>query len=87
MPISSSGSYDRTGASYDVTKIITNGLFDEEKYKAYSPLFIPATFIISYGVQFAAITAVIVHTFRTLCSPCKLRDLLTTSPSRSVVQA
>lgn len=65
MPISSSGSYDRTGASYDVTKIITNGLFDEEKYRAYSPLFIPATFIISYGVQFAAITAVIVHTFCT----------------------
>ena len=64
MPISTSGSYDRTGASYDVTQIITNGLFDEEKYKAYSPLFIPATFIIAYGVQFAAITAVLVHTFR-----------------------
>ncbi|KZT65583.1 OPT oligopeptide transporter [Daedalea quercina L-15889] len=63
MPISSSSSYDRTGAAYDVSQIITNGLFDEDKYKAYSPLFLPATFFISYGVQFAAITAVIVHTF------------------------
>lgn len=64
MPISSPGSYDNTGAQYNISNIITNGQFDEEKYKAYSPLFLPATFAIAYGVQFAAITAVVVHTFR-----------------------
>ncbi|KAI0963130.1 hypothetical protein AcW1_000298 [Taiwanofungus camphoratus] len=63
MPISSTGSYDNTGMPYNVSAIITNGIFDEEKYKAYSPLYISATFAISYGVQFAAFTAVIVHTF------------------------
>ncbi|KAF9817514.1 hypothetical protein IEO21_03365 [Rhodonia placenta] len=63
MPISSPGSYDNTGAQYNISNIITNGQFDEEKYKAYSPLFLPATFAIAYGVQFAAITAVVVHTF------------------------
>ncbi|OCH88594.1 OPT oligopeptide transporter [Obba rivulosa] len=63
MPISSIGSYDNTGAPYDVSAILTNGVFDEVKYRAYSPLFISTTFAISYGVQFAAFTAVVVHTF------------------------
>ncbi|CCM00338.1 uncharacterized protein FIBRA_02368 [Fibroporia radiculosa] len=63
MPIASDGSYDNTGNMYNVSNIITNGIFDEAKYIQYSPMFISATFAISYGVQFAAITAVIVHTF------------------------
>ncbi|PCH33323.1 OPT oligopeptide transporter [Wolfiporia cocos MD-104 SS10] len=63
MPIAGDGSYDNTGAAYNVSRIITNGIFDEEKYISYSPMFIPATFAVSYGVQFASITAVVVHTF------------------------
>ena len=53
------------GLPYNISAIITpDGLFDEVKYKAYSPLFLSATLQLAYGTQFAVITAVIVHTFR-----------------------
>ncbi|KAJ7193068.1 oligopeptide transporter [Mycena pura] len=64
LPISTSGSFDNTGAAYDVSKILNDQLeFDEEKYKAYSPLFLSTTFAISYGLSFASITATITHAF------------------------
>lgn len=63
MPISSPETYDNTGLPYDVTRVLTNNIFDEAKYQAYSPLYISATFAISYGVQFASFLAVVVHTF------------------------
>ncbi|KZT06289.1 OPT oligopeptide transporter [Laetiporus sulphureus 93-53] len=63
MPISAAGAYDNTGASYNISEIITNGVFDEVKYRAYSPMFLPTTFSLAYGIQFAAISAVFVHTF------------------------
>nr|AGA20376.1 oligopeptide transporter 5 [Phanerodontia chrysosporium] len=64
MPISSTHSFDNTGKSYNVTRIISNGTnFDEEKYKAYSPLFLSTTFALSYGLSFASITATLTHTF------------------------
>lgn len=57
LPISSDTSYDNTGALYDVTRIITpEGTFDEEKYKAYSPLFLSTTFALAYGLSFASVT-------------------------------
>ena len=57
MPISSTHSFDNTGASYKVARIISNGTnFDEEKYKAYSPLFLSTTFALAYGLSFASIT-------------------------------
>ncbi|GBE78430.1 OPT oligopeptide transporter [Sparassis latifolia] len=61
MPISAGVSYDNTGMTYVVDAILTNGVFDLEKYKAYSPLYMPTTLSLAYGVQFAAFTAVIVH--------------------------
>jgi len=64
FPISSSGSFDNTGAPYNVSKILTeNSVLDIQKYKEYSPLFLSATFALSYAVSFASITATIVHTF------------------------
>ncbi|KAI0080041.1 OPT oligopeptide transporter [Panus rudis PR-1116 ss-1] len=63
MPISAAMAFDNTGAPYDVSQILTDGAFDVEKYRAYSPLYLPATFIISYGAQFASLTAIIVHVF------------------------
>jgi hypothetical protein len=62
MPISSGGSFDNTGAKYNVTRILTaDATFDEESYQAYSPLFLSTTFAISYGLSFASITATITH--------------------------
>lgn len=41
LPMSDSNSYDNTGAEYNVTKILTpDYVFDEAKYKAYSPIFL-----------------------------------------------
>lgn len=73
MPIASTHAFDNTGASYKVTRIISNGTnFDEEKYKAYSPLFLSATFAISYGLSFASITG----KFMQFCSfMCVLTNL------------
>lgn len=64
MPISSRTSYDNTGQEYQLHRILrSNGTFDEDAYHAYSPLFLSTTFVMSYGLSFAAITATIVHTF------------------------
>ena len=50
---------------YNISAVITpDGLFDENLYKAYSPLYMSATLQLAYGTQFAVITAVVVHTFR-----------------------
>lgn len=64
MPISSRTSYDNTGKKYKVRNIINDDTtFNQEKYDAYSPLFISTTFAISYGLSFASITATLTHAF------------------------
>ncbi|KAF8505092.1 OPT oligopeptide transporter [Gautieria morchelliformis] len=64
LPISSRTSYDNTGAAYNVTAILNPDLtLNLEQYKAYSPLFLSATFALSYGLSFASITATLVHAF------------------------
>lgn len=56
--------YDNTGAVYNVTKVLTpEGTLDPEKYAAYSPPFLSATFAFVYGLSFASLTAVVVHTY------------------------
>ncbi|KAI1426239.1 OPT oligopeptide transporter protein-domain-containing protein [Xylaria sp. FL1777] len=63
LPMSDASTYDNTGAIYNVSRILTPELtLDEGAYKSYSPLFISTTFALSYGLSFAAITALIVHT-------------------------
>jgi len=64
LPMSAHVSFDNTGMSYDPTAIVTNGTFDPEKYRGYSPLYMSAALSMTYGVSFAASTAVFVHTFR-----------------------
>ncbi|TBU44627.1 OPT oligopeptide transporter [Dichomitus squalens] len=64
MPISALGPYDNTGKRrpYNLTRILNaDSTFDLQAYKDYSPLFLSATFAISYGLAFASITATIVH--------------------------
>ncbi|KAJ7237822.1 OPT oligopeptide transporter [Mycena rebaudengoi] len=64
MPISSGGAFDNMGNTYQVKNILTDDkVFDEAKYKAYSPIFLSTTFAISYGLSFASITATITHAF------------------------
>ncbi|KAM5543759.1 hypothetical protein V8D89_002376 [Ganoderma adspersum] len=62
MPISALGPFDNTGQAYNLTRILNpDSTFNLEAYKSYSPLFLSATFAISYGLAFASITATIVH--------------------------
>ncbi|KAI9436132.1 OPT oligopeptide transporter [Lactarius psammicola] len=61
-PMMSRHMYDNTGAQYNVSRILApQATLDEEAYKQYSPLFLSASFAISYGTNFASITATLVH--------------------------
>lgn len=64
LPMSDSSTYDNTGSSYNVTRILTPEFrLDVEAYKAYSPLFLSTTFAMSYGLSFAAIASLVVYTY------------------------
>ncbi|TDL22303.1 small oligopeptide transporter [Rickenella mellea] len=64
MPISTRGSFDNTGAPYNVTAILNpDATINLAAYHAYSPLFLSTTFAISYGLSFASITSTLMHTF------------------------
>lgn len=62
LPINTSSTFDNTQQAYNVTKILGDSFsFDEQKYKAYSPMFLAPTFALNYGLSFAALTAAVVH--------------------------
>lgn len=64
LPMSDSSTYDNTGKTYNVSRILSpEFLLDEEAYKNYSPLFLSTTFAMAYGLSFAAITSLIVYTW------------------------
>ncbi|UPK96738.1 hypothetical protein LCI18_007673 [Fusarium solani-melongenae] len=63
MPILSAAVFDNTGKVYDVSKILTpDFLFNREAYQNYSRVFLPITYVLSYGVQFAGLAALLTHT-------------------------
>lgn len=63
MPILSSAVFDNTGNIYDVSKILTpDFLFDKEAYQSYSRVYLPITYVLSYGLQFAALASLLTHT-------------------------
>ena len=62
MPITSGVSYDNRGGVYNVSRILNGDTtFNQQKYEAYSPLFISTAFAMTYGLSFASVTAVPVH--------------------------
>lgn len=63
LPVNSPRTFTNTGAPYDITQVVTNGLFDVEKYRNYSPVFLSATFVMNYCLGLAALTAVVTHTY------------------------
>jgi OPT family oligopeptide transporter len=64
MPILSSSVFDNTGNIYDVSRILTKDfLFDKEAYHKYSRVYLPITYVLSYGLQFAALASLLTHTF------------------------
>ena len=64
LPLVSSHSFDNTGKQYNVSKIINaDASFNLQAYNDYSPLFLPASFAMAYGLSFASITATLTHTY------------------------
>ncbi|PWY74905.1 small oligopeptide transporter [Aspergillus eucalypticola CBS 122712] len=63
LPISDSNSYDNTGAQYNVSRIMNSDFtLNVQAYKEYSPLFLSTTFSLCYGLSFATIIAILIHT-------------------------
>ncbi|KAF2395795.1 small oligopeptide transporter [Trichodelitschia bisporula] len=63
LPLSDSLSYDNTAGPYKVANILTpQYTLDLQKYKEYSPIYLSTTFALQYGLSFATIIAVVVHT-------------------------
>ena len=63
LPILSSSVFDNTGKPYDVSRILTpDFLFDRERFEAYSKVYLPITYALAYGVQFAGLSALVTHT-------------------------
>ncbi|KAK7956060.1 OPT-domain-containing protein [Apiospora aurea] len=63
MPILSSSVFDNTGKIYNVSRILTpDFLFDSDGYDSYSRVFLPITYVLSYGLQFAGLASLLTHT-------------------------
>ena len=63
LPINTSRTFDNTGARYNVSRILTPDFrLDVDAYKEYSPLCLAPTFVLNYGLSFAALMATLVHT-------------------------
>lgn len=63
LPMVTSQTYDNKQQPYEVRNILGNKFeFDDKKYHSYSPLFLSPTLALNYGLSFAALTSVIVHT-------------------------
>jgi OPT family oligopeptide transporter len=63
FPISANTPYDRFGDLYNISRVLTkDDQFDREAYENYSPLYLSATYAMTYTLAFALSTAVIVHT-------------------------
>lgn len=63
LPILSSAVFDNTGRPYDVSRILTSDFtFDRIAYEGYSRVYLPITYVLSYAVQFASLSALVTHT-------------------------
>ncbi|KAI1112781.1 OPT oligopeptide transporter protein-domain-containing protein [Nemania sp. NC0429] len=63
MPILSASVFDNTGHIYDVGRILTpDFLFDRDAYSKYSRVYLPITYVLSYGLQFAGLASLLTHT-------------------------
>ncbi|KAH9979447.1 OPT oligopeptide transporter protein-domain-containing protein [Lactifluus volemus] len=63
LPLVSSQAFDNTASVYNLSRVITpDGSFNLDGYQGYSPLFLPLSFVIFYGLSFASYTALLVHT-------------------------
>ncbi|KAH7883260.1 OPT oligopeptide transporter protein-domain-containing protein [Phlebopus sp. FC_14] len=63
FPLNDDNPYDRFGNFYNVTRVLdSNNRFNLTAYDEYSPLYLPATYAMTYLLAFALSTCVLVHT-------------------------
>ncbi|QSZ35659.1 hypothetical protein DSL72_006781 [Monilinia vaccinii-corymbosi] len=63
LPLLSSGTFDNTGKTYNITRVVDQNLdFVLSKYEQYSPMYISMSYSLSYALSFAAVTAILFHT-------------------------
>lgn len=64
FPFSSSGTFDNTGAPYNTTRVMNPDYsINNDAYYDYSPVFLSTTSVLSYGLGFASVTSILVHTY------------------------
>ncbi|KJZ70560.1 hypothetical protein HIM_10063 [Hirsutella minnesotensis 3608] len=62
LPLVTAQTYDNTQNYYNASRILGSGMiFDEARYKTYSPLFLPPALALNYGLSFAALTSATIH--------------------------
>ncbi|KAJ6081657.1 hypothetical protein N7499_006531 [Penicillium canescens] len=89
LPPNSSGIFDNTGASYNITRVMNKGTLNEEAYKAYSPAFYSAGNLVVYGAFFAfyplTMVFIILDAWRPLLRAYKSMTRAAVSSIRSLI--
>ncbi|KAF7313426.1 OPT oligopeptide transporter [Mycena chlorophos] len=62
LPLSSFQVFDNTGAPYNISATIVDGVFNQTAYEAYSPVFLTSSMCVGYFVAFAFFTSLFTHT-------------------------
>ncbi|KAI0073570.1 OPT superfamily oligopeptide transporter [Panus rudis PR-1116 ss-1] len=63
FPMLANSPYDRTGNPYDISRVLNpDSTFNATAFDEYSPLYLPASYAITYLVAFALSSCVVVHT-------------------------
>lgn len=63
FPMSADEPYDRFGNIYNVSRVLqADNTLNQTAYEEYSPLYLPATYAVTYLLAFATSTCLIVHT-------------------------
>jgi hypothetical protein len=65
LPLLSSSTFDNTDKAYNITRVVDVKSLDFvlSKYEAYSPMYISMAYYLTYALLFAAVTAIVVHTY------------------------
>ena len=63
FPIISSHTFDSTGQSYNISRILNQTTFsiDMAEYEGYSKIYLSVFFSVTYGISFATLTAAVSH--------------------------
>lgn len=64
LPLASNTAWDRFASPYDIDRVITPDMaLNVTAYEDYSPLYLSATYAMTYLIAFMLSTAILVHTF------------------------